>query len=68
MFVVRLADGAAIVLMNRVNKFVRKWKNRHLRDDDDFDGMQKPEFKELSNSIALFQWVDFSHTQHSLPY
>jgi hypothetical protein len=49
------ADGAAIVLMNRVNKFVRKWKNRHLRDDDDFDGMQKPEFKELSNSIALFQ-------------
>ncbi|WVR05102.1 hypothetical protein IAU60_002114 [Kwoniella sp. DSM 27419] len=45
----------ASVLLNRVNKFVRKWKNRHLRDNDDFDGMNKPEFRELANAISCFQ-------------
>jgi hypothetical protein len=43
--------------MNRVNKFVRRWKNRHIREDDDLEGMQRPDFKELSNAIALFQCV-----------
>jgi hypothetical protein len=42
-------------LMNRVNRFVRKWKNRHLREDDDLDGLQRPEFRELANAIACFQ-------------
>ncbi|WWD15819.1 hypothetical protein CI109_100243 [Kwoniella shandongensis] len=45
----------ATVLINRVNRFVRKWKNRHLRPGDDFDGLEKPEFKELANAIACFQ-------------
>ncbi|WRT67022.1 uncharacterized protein IL334_003988 [Kwoniella shivajii] len=45
----------ASVLMNRVNKFVRRWKNRHMRDDDDFDGLNKPEFREIANAIACFQ-------------
>jgi hypothetical protein len=47
----------ASVLLNRVNKFARKWKNRHLREDDDFDGMQRPEFRELANAAACLQWV-----------
>ena len=41
--------------MNRANKFVRKWKNRHLREDDDYDGLQRPEFREINNAIACFQ-------------
>jgi hypothetical protein len=45
----------AMVLLHRVNRFVRKWKNRHLRDDDDFDGMAKPEFRELANAAACLQ-------------
>ncbi|ORY32255.1 hypothetical protein BCR39DRAFT_523592 [Naematelia encephala] len=45
----------AAVIMNRVTRFVRKWKNRHLRDDDDLDGLQRPEFRELANAIACFQ-------------
>ncbi|KAK4684511.1 hypothetical protein P7C73_g5665, partial [Tremellales sp. Uapishka_1] len=45
----------AIVALNRVNRFVRKWKNRHIRDDDDLDGMQRVEFKEMANSIACLQ-------------
>jgi hypothetical protein len=45
----------ALVLLNRVNRFARKWKNRHVREDDDFEGMQRPEFRELANSIACFQ-------------
>lgn len=43
------------VLLNRVNKFSRKWKNRRLRDNDDLDGMQRPEFRELANAIACLQ-------------
>jgi hypothetical protein len=43
------------VLLNRVNKFARKWKNRRLRDNDDLDGMQRPEFRELANAIACLQ-------------
>ncbi|RXK38329.1 hypothetical protein M231_04371 [Tremella mesenterica] len=45
----------AAVILNRVNRFVRKWKNRRIRDDDDLDGLQKPEFRELANAIACFQ-------------
>ncbi|WVQ71532.1 hypothetical protein IAR50_001071 [Cryptococcus sp. DSM 104548] len=45
----------ATILMNRTNRFVRKWKNRHLRPNDDLEGMERPEFKELANSIACFQ-------------
>lgn len=45
----------ATILLNRANRFVRKWKNRHLRPNDDMDGMDKPEFRELANSIACFQ-------------
>ena len=45
----------ASILINRVNRFVRKWKNRHLRDDDDLDGLNRPEFRELANAIACFQ-------------
>ena len=52
-----LLRDLASVLMNRVNRFVRKWKNRHLREDDDLDGMQKPEFRELANAVACLQWV-----------
>lgn len=47
----------ASVLLNRVNKFARKWKNRHVRDHDDYEGMARGEFRELANSIACFQWV-----------
>ena len=47
----------ASVLLNRVNRFVRKWKTRHLREDDDFEGMQRPEFRELANAAACLQWV-----------
>jgi len=47
----------ASVLLNRVNRFVRKWKNRHLRDDDDYEGMQRPEFRELANAAACLQYV-----------
>jgi hypothetical protein len=43
------------IITNRVNKFARKWKNRHLRDDDDLAGMNKPEFRELANDIACLQ-------------
>ncbi|GMK55398.1 hypothetical protein CspeluHIS016_0204540 [Cutaneotrichosporon spelunceum] len=43
------------VLLNRVNKFSRKWKNRRLRENDDLDGMQRPEFRELANAIACLQ-------------
>ncbi|BEI93175.1 uncharacterized protein CcaverHIS019_0508030 [Cutaneotrichosporon cavernicola] len=43
------------VLLNRVNKFSRKWKNRRLRDNDDLDGMHRPEFRELANAIACLQ-------------
>lgn len=43
------------VLLNRVNKFARKWKNRRMRDNDDLDGMQRPEFRELANAIACLQ-------------
>lgn len=50
----------ACVLLNRVNKFVRRWKNRHLREDDDFDGMQRPEFRELANAAACLQYVHHS--------
>lgn len=46
---------AATVVMNRVNKFARKWKNRHLRPNDDYDGMQRPDFRELANAIACLQ-------------
>ncbi|OCF39471.1 hypothetical protein I317_06745 [Kwoniella heveanensis CBS 569] len=45
----------ATILMNRVNRFARKWKNRHLRENDDYDGMNKPEFRELANAISCFQ-------------
>ncbi|WVQ70202.1 uncharacterized protein L199_008427 [Kwoniella botswanensis] len=45
----------ATVLMNRTNKFARRWKNRHMRDNDDFDGLYKPEFREIANAIACFQ-------------
>ena len=45
----------ASVLMNRVNRFVRKWKNRHLREDDDLEGLNRAEFRELANAIACFQ-------------
>lgn len=45
----------AAVLLYRVNKFARKWKNRRLRDSDDLDGMQRPEFRELANAIACLQ-------------
>ncbi|WWC69552.1 uncharacterized protein I206_103494 [Kwoniella pini CBS 10737] len=45
----------ATVLMNRVTKFARRWKNRHLRDNDDFDGLNRPEFREIANAIACFQ-------------
>ncbi len=45
----------ATVIMNRVNRFARKWKNRHLRVDDDLDGMQRSEFRELANAIACLQ-------------
>ncbi|WVW83215.1 hypothetical protein I302_105233 [Kwoniella bestiolae CBS 10118] len=45
----------ASVLMNRVNKFARRWKNRHMKDNDDFDGLYKPEFREIANSIACLQ-------------
>lgn len=45
----------ASTLLNRVNRFARKWKNRHLKDNDDFEGMQKPEFRELANAIACLQ-------------
>jgi hypothetical protein len=45
----------ASVLLNRVNKFARRWKNRHLCEGDDFEGMQRHEFRELANSIACFQ-------------
>jgi hypothetical protein len=47
----------ASVLLNRVNKFARKWKNRHVRDHDDYEGMARGEFRELANSIACFQYV-----------
>jgi hypothetical protein len=47
----------ASILMNRVNRFVRKWKNRHLREEDDCDGLQRPEFREIANAIACFQSV-----------
>lgn len=53
----------ACVLLNRVNRFVRKWKNRHLREDDDFDGMQRPEFRELANAAACLQWVNLELNQ-----
>ncbi|EKD04083.1 hypothetical protein A1Q2_01558 [Trichosporon asahii var. asahii CBS 8904] len=43
------------VLLNRVCKFARRWKNRRLRDHDDLDGMQRPEFRELANAIACLQ-------------
>jgi len=45
----------SMVLLNRVVRFVRKWKNRHLRDDDDFEGMSRPEFRELANAAACLQ-------------
>ena len=45
------------MLLNRVNRFVRKWKNRRLREDDDLEGMQRPEFRELSNAISCLQYV-----------
>lgn len=45
----------ASVLLNRVNKFARKWKNRRMRDNDDLDGMLRPEFRELANAIACLQ-------------
>ncbi|WVF72289.1 hypothetical protein IAT40_007102 [Kwoniella sp. CBS 6097] len=45
----------ATILMNRVNRFARKWKNRHLRENDDHEGMNKPEFRELANAISCFQ-------------
>ncbi|WWC61219.1 uncharacterized protein I303_103799 [Kwoniella dejecticola CBS 10117] len=45
----------ATVLMNRVTKFARRWKNRHMRDNDDFDGLNRPEFREIANAIACFQ-------------
>jgi len=40
-----------------VTRFVRKWKNRHIRDDDDLDGMNRAEFRELANAISCFQYV-----------
>lgn len=43
------------VLLNRVCKFARRWKNRRLREHDDLDGMQRPEFRELANAIACLQ-------------
>jgi hypothetical protein len=43
------------VLLNRVNKFARRWKNRRLRENDDLDGVQRPEFRELANAIACLQ-------------
>ncbi|KAL7422208.1 hypothetical protein Q5752_002854 [Cryptotrichosporon argae] len=45
----------ATIVLNRVNRFVRRWKNRRLREDDDLDGMVKPEFRELANAIACLQ-------------
>ncbi|ODN84683.1 hypothetical protein L202_00579 [Cryptococcus amylolentus CBS 6039] len=45
----------ASILMNRTNRFVRRWKNRNLKPNDDLEGMERPEFKELANSIACFQ-------------
>lgn len=45
----------ASVLLNRVTKFARKWKNRHVKEDDDYEGMSRPQFRELANSIACFQ-------------
>lgn len=60
----------AAVLMNRVNRFVRKWKNRHLREDDDYEGMQRPEFRDLANAVACLQWVlatDLYLPQDELP-
>lgn len=43
------------ILLYRVNKFARKWKNRRLRDGDDMDGMQRPEFREYANALACLQ-------------
>ncbi|WWC85393.1 uncharacterized protein L201_000256 [Kwoniella dendrophila CBS 6074] len=45
----------ATVLLNRVNKFARRWKNRHMKDNDDFDGLNRSEFREIANAIACFQ-------------
>ncbi|WVO12766.1 hypothetical protein L204_100374 [Cryptococcus depauperatus] len=45
----------AIILLNRANKFVRRWKNRRLQPNDDLDGLEKPEHKELVNAITCFQ-------------
>ncbi|WVQ98640.1 hypothetical protein IAU59_005770 [Kwoniella sp. CBS 9459] len=45
----------ATILMNRVNRFARRWKNRHLRENDDYEGMNKPEFRDLANAISCFQ-------------
>ena len=45
----------ATILLNRVNRFVRKWKNRIMKDNDDFEGMTRPEFRELANAIACLQ-------------
>ena len=47
----------ASILLHRVTRFTRKWKNRHLREDDDIEGMRKPDFRELANNIACFQYV-----------
>jgi hypothetical protein len=34
---------------------VRRWKNRRISDDDDLEGMRRPEFRELANAISCFQ-------------
>lgn len=41
--------------MHRVCKFIRKWKNRHLKDNDDLEGMEKADFKELAHAASCLQ-------------
>jgi hypothetical protein len=53
--ILNVADVLATIILHRVTKFARKWKNRHLAHDDDLQGMQRPEFKELTNAIACLQ-------------
>ena len=53
----------AMILVYRAGRFVREWKNRHVREGDDLIGISLPEFKSLTNVIACFQISLPTHVQ-----
>lgn len=47
----------ASILSGRVARFQRRWRDRKLRPNDDFEGTQRAEFKQLDSAISCFLCV-----------